>query len=234
MPNAKTCFTRLKGVDASQLQALALRLSKISFDINCEYKVIGLDRDFPRLNLDVVARRPRTVRRFDDTQGKVVQEERNEDRIYEFALDAENGMAHTPGGRRDFTILLDLLKRSGVGAAELVNLQVELTPWTREIVKMYDSAQLGNLVMESLYIEPRLIGRYSAKTVDNRLDLKFIEENAGKLKSIRLKFFFEGMLRGVEARTDGVLIASSSDLDDLEHFARDMHKVFLKHAEAAE
>ncbi len=234
MPNAKTCFARLKGVDSSQLQALALRLSKISFDINCEYKVIGLDRDFPRLGLDVVARRPRTVRRFDDAQGKVVQEERNEDRIYHFTFDADSGMASTPGGRRDFVILLDLLKRSGVGGAELINLQVELTPWTREIMKMYDSAQLGNLVMDSLYLEPRLIGRYSAKTVDNRLDIKFIEENAGKLKSIRLKFFFEGMLRGVEARTDGVLVASSSDLDDLDHFATDMHKVFLKHADAVE
>lgn len=234
MPNAKTCFARLKGVEAGQLQALALRLSKISFDLNCEYKVIGLDRDFPRLSLDVVARRLRTIRRFDDAQGKVVQEERNEDRIYEFTLDAEKGMASTPGGRRDFTILLDVLKRAGAGNAELLGLLVELLPWTREIVKMYDSAQLGNLVIDSMFIEPRLIGRYSAKTVDNRLDLKFIEENAGKLKSIRLKFFVEGMLRGVEARADGVLVTSSSDLDDLEHFTQEMHKVFLKHAEAAE
>jgi hypothetical protein len=234
MPNAKRCFARLKGVDAGQLQALSNRLSKISFDLNCEYKVIGLDRDFPRISLDVVHRRPRQVRRYDDTEGKVVQEERNEDRIHEFALDAEAQVISTPGGKRDFVILLDLLKRAGVATAELVNVQAELAPWTREIVKMYDSAQLGSLVLDSLYLEPRLIGRYSAKTVDNRLDLKFLDENAGKLRSIRLAFFVEGMRRTVEARADGVVAVSSSDMDDLEHFAGEMHRLFLKFAAVEE
>jgi hypothetical protein len=234
MPNSKRCFARLKGVDAGQLQALSTRISKISFDINCEYKVIGVDRDFPRLSLDVVHRRPRRVRRYDDAEGKVVQEERNEDRIHEFALDAETQVISTPGGKRDFAILLDLLKRAGAGAAEVVSLQAELAPWAREIVKMYDSAQLGSLVLDSLFIEPRLIGRYSAKTVDNRLDLKFLDENAGKLRSIRLAFFVEGMRRSVEARADGVMAVSSSDMDDLEHFAGEMHRLFLKFAAVEE
>lgn len=230
MPNAKTCFARLKGVEAGQLQALASRLQKISFDINCEYKVIGLDREFPRLGLDVVHRRPRRVRRYDDAEGKVVQEERNEDKIHEFTLDAEAHVASTPGGKRDFAILLDLLKRCGAGGAEVVDVMVQLAPWAREIVKMYDSAQLGSLVLDSLYLEPRLIGRYSAKTVDNRLDLKFLDENAGKLRSIRLGFFVEGMRRSVEARGDGVVTVSSSDMDDLEHFAGEQHKLLLKFA----
>jgi hypothetical protein len=234
MAQSKASFARLKGVEAGALQTLSTRLHKISFDINCEYKVIALDRAFPRLGLDVVQRRPRRVRRYDDAQGKVVQEERSEDRLHYFLLDAAAGVASTTGGRRDLSILLELLKRAGAGAAEIQPLAVELLPWLKELIKMYDAPQLGHLVVDNMFVEPRMLGRYTAKTLDNRLDLKFLEENAAKLRALKLGFFVEGLRRSVEARQDGVITVSSVDLDDLEHFAQEQHKLFLKHAAVPE
>lgn len=230
MPLLKTSFTALKGLDAGQMQPLAARLAKVTFGINSEIKVIGLDRDFPRLALDLVRRVARRVTRFDDNQNKLVSEERNEDRVFHFALDAQAGSASTPGARRDFNYLQVALRACGAGQVEFPELRVDLFPWVKDLLKIYEAAQLAQCVVDNYYVEPRLIGRYSAKTVDNRLEMKFLEEHAGRLRSIRLGFFVEGMRRTVEARADAVISLTSSDEDDLEHFADQQRKLFLKHA----
>jgi hypothetical protein len=230
MPLRKTSFTGLSGLDAGQMQALAARLAKVTFGINSELKVIGLDRDLPRLALDLVRRVPRKVTRFDDNQNKLVSEERNEDRVFSYLLDPQAGHASTPGGRRDFNYLQAALKACGAGQVEFPELRVELVAWTKELLKMYEAAQLAQCVVDNYFVEPRLIGRFSAKTVDNRLEMPFLEEHAGRLRSIRLGFFVEGMRRTVEARADAVITLTSSDEDDLEHFADQQYKLLLKHA----
>jgi hypothetical protein len=230
MATERTAFARLKGLDSTRLVQVAGRLAKVTFGLNSDMRVFGLHRQPPPFTLNVVQRRPRKVTRFDDEQGKLVTEERIEDRLYSFAIDAVAGIVSTPGGRRDLSVLLALLKTCGATDAELLDLGVELLPWVKEFTRMHEHAQLGQVVVDQFFVEPRLIGRFSAKTADNRIDMKFLEEHGSRLRSIRLSFFEEGLRKSVEARSDGVIAVSSSDEDELEHFTEQQHKLFLKHS----
>ena len=230
MPNMKSTFARVSGIDSGALQSTAARLRKITFGMNSEEQVVGADVEPNRLTAEVIVRREREVPSFDETKGTLTREKRYEYRSLFFVLDTDKGVVSTPGSRRDLTLFAELLKRAGATAIELSDLAIDLPRWVREFTKMYETAQLGQLVIDKLYVEPKLIGRYSAKTVDNRLDLKAIEELPGALKSVRFSFYHYEARRGVEARNDGVLNCSSSDEDELEHFFREMMPVFLKYS----
>jgi hypothetical protein len=101
------------------------------------------------------------------------------------------------------------------------------------MAKLYDTAQLAQLVLDMYYAEPKLIGRYSAKTVDNRLDPKLLSETGGHIRSLRMGFFHEGVRRTVELRADTVLSCTSSDEDDLELFFKQQRELALKYSSAA-
>jgi len=229
MPNMKSTFARISGIDAGQLQSTAARMKKITFGMNSEEQVVAVDVEPNRLTAEVIVRREREVPAFDETKGALVREKRYEYRSLFFVLDTELGVVSTPGAKRDISLFAELLKRAGATAVEIADLIVDLPAWVREFMKMYDTAQLGQLVIDKLYVEPKLIGRYSAKTVDNRLDLKAIEDLPGMLKSVRFSFYHYDARRGIEARADGVLNCSSSEEEELDTFFREMVPVFLRH-----
>lgn len=230
----KASFARLKGLEAAGLQALATRLRKVRFDINSESQVLGVDTAPNRLSFELAQRRERETLNFDDSKGVLTSQKGYEFSIRYFTLDAEAGVISTPHGKRDLNNCVELLKRCGIGGAELVELRCDLLAWTRDFLHLYDTAQLGGMVIDHYYTEPKLMGRFSAKTVDNRIDLKLVAELAGKLRSIRFGFFYEGLRRSAEARTDGVLSVSSSDEDDVESFFGEQSRLFLKHCAARE
>ena len=136
-----------------------------------------------------------------------------------------------PGKREQYLALFaELLKRCGAGGVEIGEVKVDLIAWAREFIKLYETAQLGQLVLDRFYAEPKLTGRFTAKTVDNRIDLKAVEEAPGYLKSIRFSFYNYDARRSVEVRDDGVLSAGSSDDEELEQFFGEMARLYLKHA----
>lgn len=229
----KSTFARLKGVDPSGLEAAATRLRKIAFGLNSEEQVLGVDVDGARLTVETAVRRQRDVPVFDELKRKLSTEKRYEYRRLLLSLDAKAGIASTPGARRDLALLTELLKRAGLGGAELGDLQIDILAWARALLKMYDTAQLGQLVLDRFYAEPKLIGRFSAKSVDNRIDFGALEELAGNLRSVRFSFFHYDARRTVEARADGVLSVGSSDDEELEHFFAEQTALLLKHAGAA-
>lgn len=232
MPVLKNTFARLGGFDAAQLQPTATRLRKIVFDINSEEQVLGIDVEGNRLSAEIAVRRQREVPVFNELKKALISEKRYEYRSLLFSLDAASGIISTAGARRDLTLFTELLKRSGAGGVELSDLKADLIAWSRAFLKLYDTAQLGQLVLDRFYAEPRLTGRFTAKTVDNRIDLKAVEEAPGHLKSIRFSFYHYDARRSVEARDDGVLSVSTSDDEDLGHFFAEMSKLYLKHAGA--
>jgi len=234
MATMKSTFARLQGVDPSGLEALATRLRKIAFSINSEEQVLGVDVGAARLTVEVAVRRERDVPVFDELKRTLGTEKRYEYRRLLFSLDAKAGITSTPGARRDLALLTELFKRAGAGGAELSELKVDVLAWGRALLKMYDTAQLGQLVLDRFYAEPKLIGRFSAKSVDNRIDFGALQELAGNLRSLRFSFFYYDARRTVEARADGVLSVGSSDDEELEHFYAEQSALLLKHAGAAE
>jgi len=226
----KNTFARLSGFDDSALQSTANRLKKIAFGLNSEEQVLGVNVTGTRLTVEVATRRERETPAFDEHEQKLVSEKRYEYRRLLFSLDTAAGVASTPGARRDLNLFAELLKRSGAGSVEFAELQVDLLAWAKDFLKLYDTAQLGQIVLDKFYAEPKLTGRFSANTVDNRIDLAAIAEAPGHLKSLRFNFYHYDARRSVEVRSDGVLTAGSSDDEELEHFFSEMVKVFLKHA----
>jgi len=229
MPALKNTFARLSGFDAAQLQSTASRLTKIAFGINSEEQVLGVDVEGNRLTAEIAVRRQREVPVFNELKKALISEKRYEYRSLMCSLDSASGIVSTAGARRDLNLFAELLKRCGAGGVELGELKADLIAWSRAFLKLYDTAQLGQLVLDHFYAEPRLTGRFTAKTVDNRIDLKAVEEAPGHLKSIRFSFYHYDARRSVEARDDGVLTVSSSDDEDLEHFFGEMAKLYLKH-----
>lgn len=241
MPILKASFARVSGVSPSQQDSLAQRLQKVAFQYGEGLKVTGVDKEAarhgqgPRLVVEAVQRTLREARRFDDGQNKIVSERVASDRILSFDLDLESGIAQTPGGLRDMKALCELLRQAGGGKdVEEQHIAVDLLAWVKQTAKMYETAQLAQVVVDSLFIEPRLIGRYIAKSIDNRLDMAYLQEVAGQLRSLRLAFFHEGVRRSVEARVDGVLSISSSDEEDAEDFFREQRGVLLANSTVAD
>ena len=219
MPNLKCSFARLRGINEGQLQTLAQRLSEVNFIKNPGMQVVGVDREFPRLSFELVVRSERETRRFDDKEGKLVLEKRYDDRVLFCTLDAKKGLIHTPHGKRELGLFVDLLKQCGSGSGtELIELEVDVVGWAREMLRMYDTAQLGLASFEHFFVEPKMIGRFQAKTVDNQLNLDVLAEQPGRIRALRLSFFHEGTRRSAEVRRDGVLSVSSGDEEDVEHF----------------
>src|SRR5690606_22846927 len=145
------------------------QLSKLSFGFDSDMQVLGVDRDRDSLTAEIVLRREREAMTFDPSANAFSTEKRYEYRRHLFTLDAASGIAQTPGAKRDFTLFTDALKRAGSGGVELQPLETDVAAWAKEMAKLYDTAQLAQLVLDMYYAEPKLIGRYSAKTVDNRL-----------------------------------------------------------------
>jgi hypothetical protein len=219
MPNLKCSFARLRGVNEGQLQSLPQRLSEVNFIKNPGMQVVGVDRAFPQLSFELVVRSERESRRFDDEERKLVVEKRYDDRVLFCTIDAKKGLIHTPQGKRELGLFVELLKQCGSGAAtELIQLEADVVGWTRKMLEMYDTAQLGLASFEHFFVEPKMIGKFQAKTVDNQLNLDALINQPGQIRSIRLAFFFEGTRRSAELRRDGVLSVSSGDEEDVEHF----------------
>ena len=234
MPIRKASFIQLHGVAAGQVQNLATRLPKVVFGFDCELQVLGVDRERDRLTTEVVVRREREALAFDPAANAFSSEKRYEYRRQFFTLDAATGIAETPGGKRDFNFFSDVLKRAGITNVELGPLVTDVAAWAREMAKLYDTAQLAQLVLDMYYAEPKLIGRYSAKTVDNRLDPNLLKEPGGAIRSLRLGFFYEGVRRTVELRADAVLVCSSGDEDDLPIFFGEQRALALKYSTVSE
>lgn len=234
MPALKTAYAQLKGLDASQLAQLSTGLAKVNFGLNSDLQVIGVDRNPARLTAEVAIRRKRQVQTYDETRGALVAEERYEYRRYLFTADAEAGVISTTGASRDLPTFVELLGRAGAPGAELAALQVDLVSWANALLKHHDTAQVAQVTIDSFYAEPKLIGRFSAKSVDNRLDPKQLEELGGSLRSIRFAFFHQGVRRSVEARGNAVLSLTSADEEDLAEFNTEQERLLLKHAKPRE
>ena len=223
----KACFAKLAGVDAPSLTSLSQRLPKITFDANNDVQITGVDHRAAILSFEAAVRKKATVTSFDAGQNAVVTREDFAYRSVRFTIDAAQHVLSTPGAKRDFTLAVELLKRAGTGQAEVSDLAVDLQVWARGLTKMYEDAQLNNLVLDHFYSEPKLIGRYSAKSVDNRLELKQLDDVSGQLRSLRYSFFHYGVRRSVEARADAVLSVTTGEEDDLEHFFNEQTKLLL-------
>jgi hypothetical protein len=234
MPQIKASFARLQGFDPASFQTAATRLKKVRFDINSDMQVLAVDQDFPRMNIELAQRRQREQLTFDESDNKFTVAQGYEYRRHYFSFDAQSATLQTPGGKRDFALLVELLKKTGSAGVELQDLTVDLTSWTRTFLSTYDSAQLGQIVFDNFYSEPRLIGRYSAKTVDNRIEARLLEEVAASLRSIRLSFFHDGVRRMVEVRSDAVLAVTSSDEEDCEHYFDEQRRLLLAHTALVE
>lgn len=233
MPVQKASFIQLSGVAAGQVQSLGAQLLKVGFGFESDMQVLGVDKARDSLTAELVLRREREALAFDPQANAFSTEKRYEYRRHLFTLDAASGIAQTPGAKRDFTLFAEALKRAGATGVELQQLETDVTSWAREMAKLYDTAQLAQLVLDMYYAEPKLIGRYSAKTVDNRLDPALLQEPGGHIRSLRLGFFHEGARRTVELRADAVLSCTSADEDDLEIFFKEQRVLALKYSSTA-
>ena len=226
----KSTFARMKGLPEGSLQAVASRLKKVRFDLNRDIQVLATDVEPTKLTIEALQRKKREAPTFDDTKQQVVNEERYEYRGLLFVLDAQNLIASTPGGKRDFSLLHDLLNTAGAGDVDIEPLSVDLIAWVKAFMKMYDVLQLGQIVVDGFYSEEhKLSGRYAAKTLSGQLDPSILPDLPGQLRSIRFGFHHYDARRSIEARADGVLTVGSSDDEDVPDFFKEQRPLFLKH-----
>jgi hypothetical protein len=225
----KACFAKLAGVEAPSLTSLSQRLPKITFDANNDVQITGVDHHAPTLSFEAALRKKATVTSFDAAENAVVTREDFSYRSVHVTLDPAQGVISTPGAKRDFNLAVELLKRAGAGQAEVAELHVDLLAWARALLKMYEDAQLASIVLDHFYAEPKLIGRYTAKSVDNRLELKQLDDMEGQLRSLRYSFFYYGVRRMAEARVDAVMSVSTGEEDEMEHFFAEQAKLMLSH-----
>lgn len=208
-------------------------LRVVDFEFGEGLKCIGADVDRGNLTVELVQRRQAEVRKFDDAEDKLIIQKRVKEKVQMFTL-YPDGYATTPGSFRDFAMFSEAMRRVGFPDFEPRVVVVEMLPWVKQIAKMYPTAQLGNLVLDNVFQEPRMIGQYAAKSVDNRLDMAYLQEMAGQIKSVKVGFFHEGVRRSVEAAAKGVLTVTSSDEEDLDHFFAEQYAVLLENATSAE
>src|SRR5215210_5509910 len=130
MPQLKSSFARLSHADPSQLESFASRLRRVNFELGEGHRVLAVDRQPPQLTVQLVARRLRDVRSFDEAGGKFVSERAAVDRELYFSIDFATRIVATPGGRRDFGVVVELLRKAGGGSdLEAAPLIIDLASW---------------------------------------------------------------------------------------------------------
>ena len=234
MPLKKASYARIAALDAGSAGAIAGRLKKISFGLNSDVHVVSASHSGSELAVELAVRREVEGQTFDSDKGRFVGEKRYDYRQLQFEIDTASALARTPGARRDLGPLVEQLRRCGASSAEVVDLRVDMLAWTEAFLRMYQTAQFGAMVVDDYFTEPRLIGRYAAKSVDNRLDLEFTRRHAGQLRSMRFAVFAEGVRRSVEVRRDMVLSVTSAEEEDLENFFEEQEKLLKSHSSVSD
>jgi hypothetical protein len=236
MPLLKRSYCRLDGVDSGAIQSLAARLKKLSFSLNSDIQTLGVDAGRDSLGLEFAVRRKQQGQVFSEAEQKFVTATGYDYKRHYFELDGRSHIAATPGGFRDFKLLAAALKGAGATAVEPRELTVDVAGWARDLLKHHDSAQLAAIVIEDFYSEDqqKLIGRYSAKSLDNRLEPGMLKPDTGSLKSLRLAYFEEGARKSVEVRANGVLSLTCSDEEELAQFLDEQRGLMLSHSSLAD
>jgi len=236
MPMLKRSYCRLDGVEPAAIQTLATRLRKLTFSVNSDMQTLGVDTGKDTLGVEFAVRRKQSGQVFSEAEQKFVSATGYDYKRLYFEIDSRAGTASTPGAFRDFSMLAAALKGAGATGAEAHALQVDVAGWARDLLKRHDSAQLAGIVLDDFFSEgqQKLIGRYSAKSVDNRLEPGMLKPETGSLKSLRLTYFEEGIRKSVEVRAGGVLSLTSSDEEELAPFLAEQGKLMLNHSSLAE
>lgn len=231
MPSMKQTHCRLSTTDASTAKGYGNKLRRLRLVDGEGLQVVAIDNvGTPDLALDVVERKVKYLRRLDPATGKVSDVKENVDREFSVTVDLGTGLCTTPGGKRNLKLLVEMLQ--ACGASEELTLYpviIDLVAFVRSILARIDGPQLGTLTLDNLYVGKQLIGRFSAKSIDHRVDLTYLESVAGQIKGIKLGWFEDGAKRTVEVRSDGTLTAGVGKDEDPEDFFEAMLTLMFRH-----
>lgn len=235
MPMLKRSYCRLDGVEPGAIQTIATRLRKLAFSVNSDMQTLGVDTGKDTLGVEFAVRRKQSGQVYSEAEQKFVSATGYDYKRLYFEIDAKAGIASTPGAYRDFSLLAAALKSVGASNVEAQALHIDVAGWAKELLKHHDSAQLAAIVLDDFYSEDqqKLIGRYSAKSVDNRLEPAMLKPQTGNLKSLRLSFFDAGVRKSVEVRANGVLSLTCSDEEELAPFLEQQSRLMLERSSLA-
>jgi len=241
MPICKGSFATFPAYSGDIIN-IAARLRNVDFEFGEGIKCIAADRNrtwiagaAAVLECEIVQRKAVETIKYDDAESKLLTVKTVREKVNTFRYDPATGIAETAGSFRDFAIFAEAMQRSGAGKDfEPRPMLVDMLAWVQAVVAMYPTAQLGRVVVDNLYVEPRCIGQYSAKTVDNRLDMAYLETVAGQIRSIKLAFFDEGCRCSIEATAKATLTVTSSDEEDVDHLFIEQRAVMLEHSTGGE
>ena len=106
---------------------------------------------------------------------------------------------------------------------------VDIARWGKLWRERVPSAQLAEIVFEMFYFAPGLIGRFTAKTVDNRLNPALFDGSNGTISLLRVGYFADGIRRTAELRNTArningkqlyavLTVTSAADAEDAAEF----------------
>lgn len=209
----------------TDMDILAQRLMAVSFSQTSDYKVLGYDAMRGGIDVDMVYRRVKSVESFNDETRALETHEATADKLITFGV--YNNYLKMPSCSTARHIHAVLKQARYLDSEyQIAPFDVDLVKFTREITRL-DGVQQGRMVLGNIYLEPRLNGVYSATTVDNRVNLQFIEENRARIKSIKLAWFDEGVKISVDASNNGRLVVSCADEDSLADVAEEQGALYL-------
>ncbi len=223
----KAAFAWLDRDYSPLLANLALRLKLVQFGMERDWQTLGVDVTPSSLSVELLWRKECERIEYDATGNKAIVVKSYKYALRAFTIDAARGYISTPNAHRDLgRFFADVLQPLVAPNASLSLPHIDLSAWARAFIsQVADHAQLGNIVLDQFYAEPKLLGRYGAKAIDNRLDLNALADK--KLRSLKLAFYEEGAKRSVEARTDGVLTCTGGDAEALEHFMDAQTRLYI-------
>jgi hypothetical protein len=207
------------------MDILAQRLMAVSFSQTCDYKVLGYDALRGGVDFDMVYRRVKREESYNDETRVMATREVITDKLITFGVYSNYLKMPSYSTTRHIHAVLKQARYLD-SEYQIAPFDADLVKFTREVTQL-DGVQQGRIVLDNVHIEPKLHGVYSATTVDNRVNMQFIEENRARIKSIKLAWFDEGVKISVDASNNGRLSVSCGDEDSLADVAEEQGAKYL-------
>jgi hypothetical protein len=211
MPLLKRTFAHLS-IDQPRFKAA---LPNVKFAAGCNLNVVNLSDGADEFSFTLVVRKETDFPRLLD--GKRVIETINKDRFRDVTLHLDGTLELQ--STRDMKLIWALVTRCGFSDLEVSGggRDVHLLKWAKEIMEAHEFVQLGGVQIDGMRVDPTLMGRYTAKTIDNRVVMSFLEENQRNLSSVKLAWFDMGLKQTLTAHQNGTLEATCKDSEELYH-----------------
>jgi hypothetical protein len=225
MPIKKHAYCHCR-VEPSELLVALLKLDLLPAS---EFKSINraFDATADSLEFEILRRWTKPVRTWVDETGEFSLENQQQEKLLEFKL--RDGIMQMPS-TRSIKQLAQVMAGNGLADVPLALVNINLVDWLKATLMAHDGSQLGGLTLHGFPADNQLMGKFDAKSFDNRVHMDYISVHAHQLTSVKIGWFDDGIKHSVQVSANGKLECGCKDPDMLlDHYDRE-RKLMLKYA----